>query len=96
MALRWLRMEDGAERLRSVMSGGKLQVDPPYFVHDRCSDAVQIARRVAHRQQCAPRAAGGSSPVKRLAQAPVASTTTVGVLRIWAPDNSRVSRSIAI
>ena len=40
--------------------------------------------------------AGGSSPVKRLAQGPVASTTTTGVLRIWSPDNSRVSHSIDI
>ena len=46
------------------------------------------------RHQRAPRATGGSSPVKRLAEAPFAATTTVGVLRIWAPDNSRVSRSI--
>eukprot|EP01043_Picozoa_sp_COSAG02_P059132 COSAG02_NODE_7480_length_2993_cov_40.034900_2_plen_269_part_00 len=51
----------GAERHRSAANGGELQVDPPYFSHDGCSDAVQMAHRVAHRQQRAPRAAGGST-----------------------------------
>ena len=86
----------GAERHRSAASGDKLQVDPPYFDHGRCSDAVQIAHCVAHRQQRAPRAAGGHHPVKRLAGAAFAATATVGVLRIWGPDNSKVSRSIDI
>ena len=44
MALRWLRMEDGAERRRSVMSGGKLQVDPPYFEHGGCSAVAGFGR----------------------------------------------------
>eukprot|EP01043_Picozoa_sp_COSAG02_P015428 COSAG02_NODE_659_length_18772_cov_14.955015_3_plen_205_part_00 len=79
-----------------MANGGKLQVDPAYFGHGGCTDAVQIARRVAHRQQRAPRAAGGTSPVKRLAEALFATTTTVGVLRMESPDNSRVSRSIDI
>ena len=86
----------GAERHHSAANGGKLQADPPYFDHGRCSDAVQIARCAAHRQQRAPRAAGGTSPVKRLAEAPCAATATVGVVRIWTPDNSEVSRSIDI
>ena len=46
------------------------------------------------RHQRAPRATGGSSPVKRLAEAPFAATATVGVLRMESPDNSRVSRSM--
>ena len=83
-----------AERHRSAANGGKLQVDLPYFDHVRRSTTAQIARRVAHRQQRAPRAASGCSPVKRLAEAPFAATTTAGVLRIWGPDNSRVSCSM--
>ena len=46
------------------------------------------------RHQRAPRATGGSSPVKRLAEAPFAATATVGVLRMQSPDNSRVSCSM--
>ena len=40
----------GAERHHSAANGGKLQADPPYFDHGRCSDTVQIARWAAHRQ----------------------------------------------
>eukprot|EP01043_Picozoa_sp_COSAG02_P095659 COSAG02_NODE_32002_length_523_cov_3.106132_1_plen_61_part_10 len=31
----------GAERHHSVANGGKLQVDPAYFGHGGCTDAVQ-------------------------------------------------------
>ena len=46
------------------------------------------------RHQRAPRATGGSSPVKRLAEATFAATATMGVLRTCAIHNSRVRRSI--
>ena len=71
-----------------------MQVDPPYFEHGGCSAVAGFGRCLLGRHQRAPRAAGGHRPVKRLAEAPFAATATVGVLRIWAPDNSRVSRSI--
>ena len=86
--------KDGAERHHSAASGGKLQVDPPYFEHGGCSAVAGFGRCLLGRHQRAPRAAGGHRPVKRLAEAPFAATATVGVLRIWAPDNSRVSRSM--
>ena len=86
--------KDGAERHHSAASGGKLQVDPPYFDHGRCNAVAGFGRCSLGRHQRAPRAAGGGSPVKRLAEAPCAATTTAGVLRIWGPDNSRVSCSM--
>eukprot|EP01043_Picozoa_sp_COSAG02_P023320 COSAG02_NODE_1242_length_13682_cov_1219.312523_1_plen_90_part_00 len=89
-------MEDGAERHHSAANGGKLQVDPPYVDHGRCTDAVQIAHCVAHRQQRAPRATCGTSPVKRLAEVAFAAPTTSPVLCTWGPDNSAVRRSIHI
>ena len=86
--------KDGAERHHSAASGGKLQVDPPYFEHGGCSAVAGFGRCLLGRHQRAPRAAGGHRPVKRLAEAPFAATATVGVLRMQSPDNSRVSRSI--
>ena len=93
-ALREEGCKDGAERHHSAASGGKLQVDPPYFEHGGLSAVAGFGRCLLGRQQRAPRAAGGCSPVKRLAEAAFATIATVGVLRIWSPDNSRVSRSI--
>ena len=84
------------ERHHSAASGGKLQVDPPYFEHGGCSAVAGFGRSLLWCQQACASSHWRLQAVKRLGAAPFAAPTISPVLRTCGPDNSAVRRNTHI